>query len=393
MTYLIRWATVLLALALTSCGGGGGVGSGGTGNLAGAVGSGGTGISVGPISGFGSIIVNGVEFDTNSASLTIADGAALQLGMTVEVAGTINAGLVTGMASSVVSAADLRGAISTVDSVAGTLGVLGTTVTTDNATIFDGVAALGNLVVGDRVQIYGLLESPGSIRATRIELLTVPPTPVLSGTISNLNPGATTFSLGTLTVNYGASAFVGTLTANQLANGLTVRVRATADPLGGVLLASQVQAWHPTTQSDGAVGSAAGVVTNYVSVGAFKVLGIAVDASTAQVTGGPASSVGNGVKVDVTGTMRNGVLVAEKLQIRHVPGTGGPVSFNLSGTVGAFVSSANFRVKGNPVDASAGSVVFVGGTAAGLANGVKVNVVGSQVVNGVLIAQTVTFTP
>jgi hypothetical protein len=97
--------------------------------------------------------------------------------------------------------------------------------------------------------------------------------------------------------------------------------------------------------------------------------------------------------VDVTGVVRNGVLVASRLAIRHVPGTGGPVSFNLQGTIGAFVSSANFRVQGNPVNASGGGVVFVGGTAGNLGNAVRVRIVGSSVTNGVLIADTVTFVP
>ncbi|MBL8337093.1 MAG: hypothetical protein JNM97_09980, partial [Rhodoferax sp.] len=123
------------------------------------------------------------------------------------------------------------------------------------------------------------------------------------------------------------------------------------------------------------------------------VLGAAVDASSAQITGGPAGSIGNGVKVEIVGTVRNGVLEASRVAIRHVPGTGGPVSYSLEGTIGAFVSSGNFRVQGNRVDASGGGVVFVGGTAGNLANAVRVRIAGSAVSNGVLLADTVTFLP
>ena len=45
------------------------------------------------------------------------------------------------------------------------------------------------------------------------------------------------------------------------------------------------------------------------------------------------------------------------------------------------------------VDAGGAGVVFSGGTAANLANGAKVTVIGSQVVSGVLRADTVTFNP
>jgi hypothetical protein len=123
----------------------------------------------------------------------------------------------------------------------------------------------------------------------------------------------------------------------------------------------------------------------------MRVLGFPVDASAAQITGGPAGSIGNGVKVEVGGVVSGGMLRSTKLKIRHVPGTGGPSSFDLIGTVGAFASPSDFRVRGQPVNAGGPDVVFVNGTAANLRNGVRVNIHGTQVVNGVLTAATVTF--
>jgi hypothetical protein len=97
------------------------------------------------------------------------------------------------------------------------------------------------------------------------------------------------------------------------------------------------------------------------------------------------------VKVDVAGTMSNGVLKATKLKIRHVPGTGGPASFTLIGAIGNFSSASSFRVRGQPVNAGGAGVVFVNGTAANLGNGVRVSIEGEQVVDGVLIATRVSF--
>ena len=387
----------LLALGLASCGGGG-VGSGGTGiTVGGGVGSGGTGITgggIGPITGFGSIFVNGVEYDIATATLALEDAATLQLGMTVAVTGSLSNDFTTGTATRVASAADLRGPLANLQVGAGSFEVLGTTVTTDAATVFDGVTGLGGLAAADPVQVYGLLEAPGTVRATRVEKLGAAALPVVSGTIAQLNTGTTRFNLGTLTIDYSGATLLGGLGTAQLADGLTVRVRAAAAPVAGVLQAAQLQTWNAVAQqANGAASSLAGVVTDYSSLGAFRLLGVAVDASSAQITGGLAAALGNGVKVEATGTVQNGVLVATKLQIRHVPGTGGPASFTLKGTIGAFVSPSSFRVTGNPVDASGGSVVFAGGTAGNLGNGVKVQIVGSQVVNGVLIADTVTFVP
>ncbi|MES2879778.1 MAG: DUF5666 domain-containing protein [Pseudomonadota bacterium] len=380
-----------LSLALTSCGGGG-VGVGGV--LAGGgdgVGSGGTGI--GPITGFGSIFVNGVHYDISNATMTLDDATSLKLGTTVKVTGTSSADFSTGVASQVVSAADLRGSITAIDTVAGTFESQGSTVSVDSETVFDGVTGLAALSINDSVQVYGLLGAPGSLRASRVEKLGVAALPVVSGSLENLNTTAQSFKLGVLTVTYGSANFVGGLSKVQLANGMKVRVRSNTNPGAGVLQATQVQPWYDVPQPNGTAVNLAGIITDYAGLSSFKVLGTAVDASAAQITGGPGSAIGNGVKVEISGLMNNGVLVIGKLKIKHIPGTGGPASFNLLGTVGAFSSPANFKVQGQPVDASAAGVVFSNGVVGDLKSGAKVTIVGSHVVNGVLIADTVTFNP
>ena len=68
MNILLRLGALALVSVLSACGGGGGgTVAGGSGS---GVGSGGTGISVGPITGFGSIIVNGITYDTQTAAIT-----------------------------------------------------------------------------------------------------------------------------------------------------------------------------------------------------------------------------------------------------------------------------------------------------------------------------------
>lgn len=395
---MIRFALLVAALFAAVACGGGGVGSGGTGITVGngGVGSGGTGIVVGPITGFGSIIVNGIEFNIDGASLELEDASTLKLGMTVEIEGSIVADFATGTATRVVSFADLRGTAGNISAGAGTFDIFGTSVTTDEATIFDGVAGVAALAAGDVVQVYGLIYGPQSVRATRVELLPLAAPPVVSGTVTNLSLGSSSFSLGNLTVNYAGAAFLGGLSQSQLNNGMQVRVRANSAPSGGVLQATQVQLWHAALQGSSQepkLANLGGSVTNFASLSSFVVLGTPVDASLAQISGGAGSSIGNGVKVEVAGTLSNGVLAATKVKVIHIPGTGGPSSFQIAGTVGAFVSPADFRVNGNPINAGAPSVNFIGGTAADLRNGRRVQVVGRQVVDGVLIADTVTIEP
>jgi hypothetical protein len=214
---------------------------------------------------------------------------------------------------------------------------------------------------------------------------------LVTGTVQNLDPVGKTFKLGLLTIDFNGAAFTG-MNASSLANGIIVRARGTAAPVANAFTATTVQGWYAIPVSDGIAVQLAGVITEFTSRGAFKVLGRPVDATNAQITGGsPNAPLGDGVKVEVDGFMSGGVLVVKKLRIRNTPGTGGPASFTLIGPIGAYQSPTSFKVKGQPVDAS-GGVVFENGTVADLANSRHVTVVGDRVVNGVLIAQHVTFT-
>jgi hypothetical protein len=239
------------------------------------------------------------------------------------------------------------------------------------------------------LQVWGLPAAPGVLRATRVEQRE-PSAPIVTGTVQNLDAIRRTFTLGGLVVDYASAVPSGSPDGRPLANGSIVRVRADAAAPGG-LAATLVQWWYPLPTVDAATAQFAGIVTDFAGLGSLRVLGFPVDASAAAVTGGPAASVGNGVKVELGGVVSGGVLRATKLKIRHVPGTGGPASFDLIGNVGAFRSASDFRVKGQPVDAGRPEVLFFNGTAAKLGNGAKVNIHGTRVVDGVLMASTVTF--
>jgi len=360
------------------------------------VGSGGTGVStadatgVGSVDGAGSIIVNGLRYDTNTATGNVEDApAGLQLGMSVKVTGPVNADFTQGTARRVESAADIRGPLTSVDLAQGSFVILGTTVTTDEATVWADAAGLSAIAPGRTLQVWGLPDAPGVLRATRVEQR-APSAPILTGTVQNLDAVQRTFTLGGLVVDYSRAVPSGSLDGRPLANGTIVRVRAdAASP--GVLVATLVQGWYPLPTADATTAQFAGIVTDFAGLGSLRVLGYPVDASAAQITGGATSAIGNGVKVDVGGVVSGGVLRASKLKIRHVPGAGGPASFDLIGNVGAFTSPSDFRVKGQAVNAGGPDVKFANGTAANLRNGVRVNIHGTQVVSGVLMAVTVTF--
>lgn len=363
---------------------GSGVGSGGTGVTADAAG-------IGAADGLGSIILNGLRYDTDTATFTIEDATELQIGMSARVAGKVDANFTSGVATQVQSAAELRGAASGIDTSAGSFVVMGTVVSIDSATVWADANGLADINLNSIVQVWGLPSAPGALRATRIQIAPTLTDPLVTGTVQNLDTVRKTFTLGQLTINFSSAAFTG-MNASSLANGILVRARGTVAPVAGVLTATTVQGWYAIPVSDGIAVQLAGVITDFASRSSFKVLGTPVDATNGQITGGPVGSLGNGVKVEVDGFMSGGVLVVKKLRIRNTPGTGGPASFTLIGAIGAYQSPASFRVRGQPVDASGSGVVFENGTVANLANGQRVTIVGDRVVDGVLIAQRVTFT-
>ena len=398
----------LLDRTVSPAGGGGGPGdtgtsgggaSGGTsvagGDDGSGVGSGGTGVStadatgIGAVDGAGSILVNEVRYDTKGAAVALDDVPGLQLGMTAKVVGPFDNDLTVGSAKRVESSVDLRGPVASVNVPQGSFTILGTTVTTDDATVWADANGVADIAAGATLQVWGLPAAPGSLRATRVEVH-ASGTPILSGVVQNLDTVARRFNIGGYAIDYGQATMTAGNGGPPIANGTLVRVRGNAVGTN-LVVAGSVQWWYAAPTADGTQLQLAGVVTDFAGFGSLRVLGVPVDASTATVSGGPAPSVGNGVKVIVGGLLSNGVLRANTLKIRLVPGTGGQPSFRLIGQISTFNSIADFRIKGQPIDASGPGVTFVNGGASSLGAQVRVMVEGSRVANGVLFADRVAF--
>lgn len=383
-------AGLAASLILTACGGGGGESGSVGANAAGAT-------SVGSISGFGSVIVNGVRFDDSAARVTddsdnSISSSSLGLGMTVEVSGSVNDDG-TGSASSINVFSEVQGPISNLNVGAGTFSILGFDITVSSATVFEDLSGLSALVNGNIVEVHGT-RSGNAITATRIERKTpgVGDTLIkIRGQISGLNPTTSTFTMGTVTVNY-AGAQVSPNTG-ALAEGGFVKVRSTLSATGNTVTATRIQVvgTRPFGFADGGKSELEGVVSDFVSLSQFKVSGIAVNASNASFVRGQAASIANGTRLEVKGVYSNNVITASKVKFED----GARVDeFELHGVVSNFISLSNFVVRGVTVDASGSGVLFERGTAADIANGRALEVEGSiqSSVNGsVLLASKVKF--
>ncbi len=238
---------LFLLTALVACGGGGG-GSASSGTPTPSAAA----VSQGVLTAKGSVFVNGIEFNTASATIKVDDNPGvesdLKVGMVIKVRGTKDDATRTGIASEVEARDALEGTIDDrgVDAANGTLTVSGQTVRVeDNMTRLNDddtlkVFAGANFQPGDRVEVHGFPDDRGGVRATRVARKASGEFE-LKGFVADL--GATAFNL-TLTPG-GASALTVSFSAGALpaglANGARVQVKSAAAPVAGVVTAALIK--------------------------------------------------------------------------------------------------------------------------------------------------------
>ena len=314
--------TALLGIAgavaeLTGCGGGGtgvaGLSSGGTGSF-----------TSGTITGFGSIIVNGIRYNNDTATVLTSDDSvssnpALQLGMVVNIEGSAvtpassATGLPTATAYRITYGSEWVGPVS--NRGATTFDILGHTVDVLATTLFGGaVQRLSDLSDAHFVEVYGYVDQvDGHIQASRIDVSTAPPSVYkLSGAITQINEANGTANLGQTAIAWSVPAVLPT----GLSSGDFVRVALDPTPVGAVWTATRIQrVSSPLSRLPADHDYEAeihGSITAYSSRANFVVNGIPVNASSAQVTG----VLSVGVQVEVEGSIRSGQLLATKVAVK-----------------------------------------------------------------------------
>lgn len=301
-----RWGhrTLLLLgalVTLVSCGGG--VGEGGTGSF-----------SLGPISGFGSVIVNGIRFDDSNARIEDDDGAlidrnVLRLGMITAVdGGPVSAGAAT--ASRVRLRSEMVGPASSIDAALKTLQVLGLPVNAMTAVIdADSLpTGLAGLQTGDVVEVHGFFSVQNQAYvATRIERRS-------SATEQFRLRGVVTGRVDDGQFTIGSQIFdLGSLSLTSPAAGTAVRLELATQPVAGVWQVLELQQTGAQVIAEGSRVEVEGLVTRFDSPERFNVEGVEVSVTPSTVfdSGGP---VALGVRVEVEGSLANGLLVATRIE-------------------------------------------------------------------------------
>ncbi|HED33480.1 MAG TPA: hypothetical protein ENJ08_04570 [Gammaproteobacteria bacterium] len=307
-----------LTTIIVACGGSGGF------SVAGIGGSG--FISSGSISSFGSIFVNGVEFNTDSATFDIEDVSGsqqdLSVGMVVQISGSINPDGVTGTATSVRYGDQLEGPIddtvtSNPDNTEKSFNVLGTLVIVDSTnTVFEGTGfGYDTIAQNNVVEVSGHYDQNNALRATYIALKAITFNPAsaveMEGNISGLS--GTGFSIRNVSID--ASAANLSDLPNGLQDGVYVEVKGIYDQGTQSITATEVDAEDIELSEDADEVSIEGYITRYVSNSDFDINGITVDASGATLE--PVTLVlAEGIKIEVEGAISNGVLIAGDVESR-----------------------------------------------------------------------------
>jgi hypothetical protein len=406
---LNRIAAIAVAALMVACGGGEAPGSATTGNpnsaitppTASAPGNPNTPAAPvdpaeatvsGTVTGFASTVaVDGVDYtgradvtvalDIDPRAETAATMADVKLGQQVEVA--LDA---SGLATKLFVRAAAIGPVESIDLNGASFKVLGQTIkvvtTGDAKTVFEGVDDLSKLKVGDFTEVHGTLDATQNIVATRVEVKPAAgEIKVRAGGIAKMvntaDANKKTFKLGDLTIDFTKAVVMPD--GAKVENDVFVYVYSDQLPTAGNLVAKTVRVVKMPTL-EGRRLHIGGLVTEAVKDKKFKVNGLAVDATDAEIKGGQKPTLDDIkllalVRVEGTLTVPATGPVLKATRIWVIPASE-QRRVILTGQVSGFTKLADpFTVRGVPVKVDT-ATTYKGGKVDDLKNSAFVTIVG-----------------
>ncbi|NHA13633.1 DUF5666 domain-containing protein [Thioalkalivibrio sp. XN279] len=289
------------------------------------------GVFYAELTGFGSIVVAGVRYDTAGAAITVegqpATQSALEVGDVVLVAGTVNDDGVTGVAERVIADDVLEGPVESIDLSTGEFRVLAQTVVVTADTIFDddfALRSLEGLASGDIVEIAGFL-GDGRIVATRVDRDDSNDGFEVAGFVTSLDSGARTFKINDLVVDYTTAAIDDDFPGGAPAEGELVEAEGIRFE-NGTLFANNLDFWgnRPRVACDGFDDGdddgdcdveIQGYVSAVASASSFELNGVPVTINSGtSFEDGTAADIALNVRLEVDGFINaEGVVVATEI--------------------------------------------------------------------------------
>lgn len=391
-------SVLAIFLVMISCGGGSTANSGG--------GVGGSGIiSRGSISEFGSIIVNGTEFETTNA-VVVVDGVEigtgdtvignnLDIGRVVTVQGTTDDSEDDGIAEKVIYRSDVEGPVSHVDDSDPdtlVLTVMGQTVMVNYLTNLKNID-LQNILLGMVIEVSGFYDNQGIVWATFLEDkgTTYEEEVVyeVKGFIDSLDIQQKTFMINGLQVDYSIADTSG-LPGGQPNDGLLVEAEGTVDDAFTLMSASTVVREDEIDAESAEEVEITGFVTHLIAADEFIVGNqvVIVEDGAVFVDGMP-GDIGPGVKLEAEGELVGGILRAYEIEFWE------PDQFEVEGLVThiEFINFANseseFTVE-NQVVVTTPTTVFEDGELADIELDINIEIKG-RMQGGIMVADKVSF--
>jgi hypothetical protein len=385
-------------LALISCSGGSTANSGG--------GVGGSGIiSRGSISEFGSIVVNGTDFQTTNAVVVIngetagtgdtAVQAHLDKGKVVTVQGTLGECDECAVAEKVIYRSDVEGPVAGVDGSdpdAVELVVMGQTVMVNYLTQLKNIDLQG-IISGKVVEVSGFYDNEGTVWATFLEdkgmTYELDAIYEVKGIVDALDTDQKTFMLNGLEVDYSIADTSG-LPGGKPVDGLWVEAEGSVDPAFTYMSAGVIVQEDEIDAENAEEVEVAGFVTYYIAFDEFIVGNqVVVVEEGAVFVDGDQGDVAPGKKIEAEGELVDGILRACEIEFWE------PDQFEIEGLIThiEFINFVNeesqFTVE-DQVVVTTDQTAWEDGDLADIGRGVNVEIKG-RMENDVMVADKVSF--
>jgi hypothetical protein len=297
-------------------------------NLAGG-GIGGTGKRTGTITAKGSIVVNGVEFETAGAAITVDDNPGteddLKVGMVARVSGTFNSDGLTGDAERIEAENEVQGRVSGSPG-ADSFVLVGSSVFVDAETVYgnDGGLGIGALADGTAVEVHGFRDQDGNVRATRVELLAG--TGIIDevkGFATGFTDTATPFKLRNGTASINVLLDPGFSSNGTISSGQLVALHGSYDGSSNTFTATRVDIEEledaEFKPEKGDEFEVEGFVTGFIDLSTnFFVNRVEIQlASDVRLEGGLPADLTNDIKIEAEGdVITGGILLAGKIKFK-----------------------------------------------------------------------------
>jgi Domain of unknown function (DUF5666) len=275
----------------------------------------------------------------------------------------------------------LLGPVSAINTAGKTITIIGQKAVVAAGTVFDTSLPQGfdSIQAGQTLEVHGFVNPlTDELQATLIEVKTSPSYYKISGQVSQLKNGATTFQIGSETINF--AALNGNNIPQGFANGMLVKVRLDARQPGanGAWAATGVRIDQDSLDDQDNV-DIEGLISALSSPTQFRVNGVAVDASSADFPDGT-TDVAQGARVKIKGSIVGGTLLAKEVKLE----TKGK-QIDLRGTISNVDTVAKTFVLRGVTVSYAGTVQYDNGSANNLITNASVEVKGQAALNSSVV--------